>query len=315
MSTFLIIIVALFIAYIIYDIYTTSKVNKLVDRLNFGFQVQEQEEVSLWDGASDLLQLESLRNLLYSSALSRKLDMLIRRSNVNYTFLQVVNTLFFVTVITAGLAYFFTKKPIISILIVFAIPTIVWFIFEFLAAKQQKRNDDQLASMITSMLTTMRAGGTPIQALQSTVKNAGNPMRDSIATVMNNLQIGRTPNVVWKEWADFWGTKNTKLIATGIRLKWESGGQMTSILEHILESIEFNKRVELRVSTLTAQSKMSAWVLASLPFALFALQYFYRADLINAMLATSSGTNMLIYAAISTLVGFFWLNHIAKLRY
>lgn len=314
MSIFLIIFIMLLVGYLIYDIYTTSKTNKLVDRLNFGFKIEEQEDISLWDGASDLLQLESLRNLLYSSALSRKLDILIRRSNVKYSFLQVVNTLFLVTVISAGVAYFLTKMVVVSIAIIFGIPLIVWFIFDFLAAKQQKRNDDQLASMITSMLTTMRAGGTPIQALQSTVKNAGNPMRDSIASVMNNLQLGRTPNVVWKEWSDFWDTKNTKLIATGIRLKWESGGQMSSILEHILESIEFNKRVELRVSTLTAQSKLSAWVLASLPFALFALQYFYRPDLINAMLATSTGTNMLLYAAFSTLIGFFWLHQIAKLK-
>lgn len=302
------------LGYLIYDIYNTNKTNKIVDRLNFGFKTIEQEEVSLWDGASDLLQLESLRNLLYSSALSRKLDILIRRSGVKYSFLQIVNTLFLVTLILAVIAYFVTNMIVVSIAIILILPIIVWFTFEFLAAKQQKRNDDQLASMITSMLTTMRAGGTPIQALQSTVKNAGNPMRDSIASVMNNLQLGRTPNVVWKEWADFWDTKNTKLIATGIRLKWESGGQMTSILEHILESIEFNKRVELRVSTLTAQSKLSAWVLASLPFALFTLQYFYRADLINAMLATSTGTNMLLYAAFSTLIGFFWLHHIAKLK-
>lgn len=314
MTIFFITIFVLLIAYLAYDYYTSTKINNLVDRLNFGFKAQEEEEVSLWDGASDLLQLESIRNLLYSSALSRRFDLNIRRSNVDFSFLKIVNTLFFVTVIAAGLGYFFTKKPVVAIAIIFGIPIIVWYFFEYLAAKQQKRNDDQLASMITSMLTTMRAGGTPIQALQSTVKNAGNPMRDSIANVMNNLQLGRTPNVVWKEWADFWGTKNTKLIATGIRLKWESGGQMTSILEHILESIEFNKRVELRVSTLTAQSKMSAWVLAALPFALFALQYFYRADLINAMLASSTGTNMLIYAALSTVIGFIWLQQIAKLR-
>jgi len=314
MITFTFILLLLIIAYVIYDFYSSYRTDKVLERLNVGFKVEEEQEVSLWDGASDLLQLEAIRRLLYSSTLSRKFDVLIRRSFIKYSFIQVVGTTFTVSVIVAAIAYFFTKNPMAFIGVIFAIPTIVWFVFEFLAAKQQKRNDDQLSSMVTSMLTTMRAGGTPIQALQATVKNAANPMRDSIAQVMNNLQIGRTPNVVWKEWSDFWGTKNTKLLATGIRLKWEAGGQMTTILEHILESIEFNKRVELRVSTLTAQSKMSAWVLASLPFALFALQYFYRADLINAMMGSSSGKNMLIYALVSTIVGFIWLQKLAKLK-
>lgn len=309
------ILVAALLVYVIYDYYKANKTENLMERINLGFQSTQEENVSLWDGAADLFQLEKVRNLLYSSSISRQLDLLIRRAGIKYTFMQFVSILFFTSLFVAAGLYFYFKKIPFFILGLVLVPLIIWMVLNFLSKQQQKRNDEQLGSMVTSLLTTIRAGGTPMQALHATVKNAANPMRDSIASIMNQLQLGKSPNIVWKDWADFWGTKNTKLLATGIRLKWEAGGQMTTILEHIAESIEFNKKIELRVSTLTAQSKLSAWVLSALPFGLFMMQYSYRPDLINAMFSDSTGTGMLIFAAVATILGFLWLQKIAKLNH
>lgn len=310
---FILLIGALF-AYLVFDYFASVKTDRVLERLNVGFESREEENISLWEGAADLLQLEAIRNLLLTSAITRGFDIRIKRAGVKLSLLQVISIMFTTTVIAAVLSYFYFKVFFAFTLHLLLIPSLFWFVFSFLSARQQKRHDHQLSAMVTGLLTTMRSGGTPIQAMQATVRNSANPMKDSISNVLNNLQIGRSPNLVWKEWADFWGTKNTKLLATGIRLKWEAGGQMTTMLEHILESIEFNKRIELRVGTLTAQSKLSAWVLSLLPLALGLLQYFYRPDLISSMLSDSFGTGMLIYAGVSTVLGFLWLQKIAKLK-
>lgn len=308
-------IIFLLVAYLAYDIYSGYRTDKILERINQGFsEIEDDAEFSMWDGASDLLQLNYVRNLLLSSALSRKLDQMIRRSGVKTSFIQVVTLMFTFMTVGALAAYFLTQNINIILGVLFAIPLLIWVFFQTMSTKMQARIDDQLPGMVTSLLTTIRSGGTPIQALQATVKNAANPMRSSIENVMNNLQLGKTPNVVWKDWSDFWGTKNTKLLATGIRLKWEAGGEMTTILEHILESIEFNKRIELKVRTLTAQSKASAFVLGALPFLLFALQYYKRPDLIQSMMNSEVGKLMLIYAFSSSIIGLFVLLKIAKLK-
>lgn len=315
MQTFLIVLIIILLLYLLYDLYAAMRRDKLIERLNLGFSENEDEEIaSLWEGASNLLQLRKLRNLLYSSVISRKFDLLIRRSALGINFIQVMTLMILSTVALCLLAYFLELSFSFIIAPALLIPITFWFVFKFYSSRQQKRLDDQLAAMITSLLTTMRAGGTPLQALQATVKNASNPMRDSIETVMNNLQLGKTANTVWKEWADYWDTKNTKLLATGIRLKWESGGEMSAILEHILQSIEFNKRIELKVGALTAQSKASAFVLGALPFFLFALQYQQRPDLIQGMLHSEAGNWMLFYSFTSAIIGLFVLLRVAKLK-
>lgn len=314
MVTLVFVVAIALLIYLVLDYLFSIKNDRILDRLNAGFDEKEDELPSLWAGAADLLQLESLRQLLYQSSLTRTFDIRIKRAGLNLDLLQAIAILNISSIATAVVAYFYFKSFYAFIGGLCATPIAMWLILSALSSRQQKIHDNQLAALITSLLTTMRAGGTPIQALQATAKSSADPMGKSISTVMNKLQIGRTPATVWQEWADFWQTKNTRLLATGIRLKWETGGQMSAILEHILETIEFNKRIELRIGTLTAQAKLSAYVLSIMPVALGLLQYNYRPDLITAMMSDEMGKGMLIYAGVSTALGFIWLQKMAKLK-
>jgi tight adherence protein B len=311
---FVISVAIVLLIYLALDYLFSFKNDRILDRLNAGFVTKEENLPSLWAGAADLLQLESLRRLLYESTLTRTFDIRIKRADLNIDLLQAIAVLNISAIATAIISYFYFKSFYAFIGGLFVMPIVMWLMLSMLSTRQQKIHDHQLAALITSLLTTMRAGGTPLQALQATAKSSANPMGKSITTVMNKLQIGRPPAAVWQEWADFWGTKNTRLLAAGFRLKWETGGQMSDILEHILETIEFTKRIELRIGTLTAQAKLSAYVLSIMPVALGLLQYNYRPDLITAMMNDEMGKGMLIYAGISTFLGFIWLQKMAKLK-
>lgn len=310
---FFIIIAALF-AYLLYDYLMTSRNEQMLERLNFGFEDKDQVDPSLWDGASGLLQLESVRNLLYKSALTRAFDIRLKRSGINISLLQGIALLFILTINIAVLAYLYFKIFYVSVGVLVAFPIVFWLILSALARRQQAKLDNQLPSLINSLLTTMRAGGTPTQALRSSSENASNPLRDSVADVLNNLQIGRSPNAVWKEWSDFWGTKSTRLLATGIRVKWEAGGQMSSVLEHIQETLEFNKRIEQRVSALTVQAKFGSWILSLIPALLAYLQYRVKPSLVEDMLVDPIGQYLYMAAGALTVFGFLWLRKLSKLK-
>lgn len=309
-----ILLIVVLLGYLIYDYINSSKNQRMLDRLEFGFDNPDEEVPSLWAGATDLLQLESLRDLMERSAITRSLDIMIRRAQLKISTIQALLLLFCLSIIAALVAYYYARNIYAPLGALFLTPFVIWRFWRFLSERQQKRLDLQLAPLINSLLTTMRAGGTPTQALQATSRNAVNPMRDSITHVLNQLQIGHSPNVVWKDWADFWDTKSSRLLATGIRVKWETGGQMTTVLEHILESIEFHKRVEQRINTLTTQAKLGSWVLSIIPPALVYLQYKTDASLVTGMIDDNIGQKLYIYAGISTLVGFFWLRKIAKVK-
>ncbi|MDP8566390.1 type II secretion system F family protein [Methylophilus aquaticus] len=290
------------------------KRQRLIERLEFGFEQQEEQITSLWEGATNLLQLAAIRQLLLSSALIRALDIMIRRAGLRISLLQSIAVLIGITLISALLMHFLYRNNVATVSALLAAPFLTVMIWRFLAERQQRKMDLQLPSLINSMLTTMRAGGTPIQALQATSRNADDPMRKSVTQVLNQLQIGQSPIMVWKEWSDFWDTKPCRLLSTGIRVKWEAGGQMTSVLEHILESIEFRKKIQERIDTLTTQAKFGSILLSVIPPLLLYMQYRVRPELVTEMFDDPTGQKIYIAAGVLTTIGFFWLRKMAKIK-
>ncbi|TXI37737.1 MAG: hypothetical protein E6Q51_02615 [Methylophilus methylotrophus] len=309
-----VILLLLLLAYLLYDIYMDSQRQKIMERLEFGFESEAIEQPSLWDGATNLMQVNAIRQLLYRSVITRTLDVTIKRAGFKFGLFQALFILLFVACVAGLGIYFFANNPAATVAVFFLAPLSIFMIWRLLAEQQQKKIDLQLPSLINSMLTTMRAGGTPIQALHATSRNADNPMKDSITQVLNQLQLGQSPITVWKDWSDFWDTKSTRLLSTGIRVKWEAGGQMASVLEHILESIEFRRKIEQRINTLTTQAKLGSILLSVIPPLLVYLQYRVKPELVIEMFNDEIGKQLYLYAGILTTVGFFWLRKMAKIK-
>lgn len=316
MELLLLSIVAVVLVYLIYDYLESSRREKIIERITTGLDTsyQDTSSDSMWTGAMDLVQLEAVRSLVYSSAISRAFDLALRRAGFKIGLMQAIFIVVVVSSVSSAIVYAYFKNVSAALGALFVFPILVWLVVSHFAEKRQSEMDKQLPALINSLINTMRAGGTPVQALMASSENAPNPLKESMTEVLNFIQLGRPPVLAWKEWSDFWDTKDTKLLSSGIRLKWDSGGQMTSVLEHIYDTLEFRRRMELKVSTLTAQAKLSSWILSALPFLLALITYLYRPDLFDVMLNDKRGTSILIYVVISTIIGFLWLRHIAKLR-
>lgn len=89
---------------------------------------------------------------------------------------------------------------------------------------------------------------------------------------------------------------------------------MSSVLEHILETIEFRKKIEERINTLTTQAKLGSIVLSLIPPLLVLMQYRVTPDLVMEMFNDETGQKIYMFAGGLTLVGFFWLRKMAKIK-
>jgi tight adherence protein B len=300
--------------FLVFDYIVTSRHDRMRERLLEGVLGMDEEEVSLWADAADLLKVDAFRQLIEKSTLTRSFDIKLKRSGFKITLLKGVMLMVLGAISGAFVAFYYFSNLSAAIAGLLVIPGLMWFLLSHFAQRRLNKHDQQLPALITGLITTIGAGGTPMQALQVASKNAPKPISESLEMLVNGMQIGKSPIAAWKDWSEFWDTPSCKLISTGVRLKWESGGQMTAILVHILETLEFHKRMALRVGTLTAQAKLSAWVLSALPVALALLTNAYRPDLFNSMLTDPLGVKLLIVAGVLSLLGFIWLRKIARLK-
>ncbi len=89
---------------------------------------------------------------------------------------------------------------------------------------------------------------------------------------------------------------------------------MSAILEFILDALESRRRMELRIQTLTAQARLSTWVLLALPFLIGLITWSLNPTLFNEMLADPTGQDAIAACGVLMVVGYFWLRRIANLR-
>ena len=308
-------LIALVIAYLLFDYLQESRIDRARERLMADvYDTEEEEEVSLWSDAADLLQLETMQRILEDSVLARRFDKHLKKSGINLSLPKIFLILLATTAIVAGGTYAYFKMLLAPVVSSIAIPVLFWLILSKLAERRTRRLDEQLPAMVSQFLTTLRSGGTPLQAMQSISRNAPSPIRESIGDLLHTMQIGVPATQAWREWSLFWDTRSAHMLSMGIRLKWETGGQMTAILAHILDSMEFHKRMELRVETITAQAKLSAYILTGLPFAVAMTTYSIRPDLFEHMINDPFGKKALMFTGALLTVGFIWLRKMAKLE-
>lgn len=284
------------------------------ERLVAGMLETEEAEVSLWRDAADLLQLETIQELLRNSKLTQQLDYQLKLAAAPLSLLASITLIVIVTVGVAAIGYVLLKAWWASVAGLVLTPFLLFSFLKFMANRRVAKHDSQLPGMVAQMITSLRSGGTPMQAMQSVAQNGPSPVRESIASLLHDIQVGRSGPQAWRDWATFWNTRSANLLALAIRLKWDTGGQMVNILEHVLTTMEFHRRMELRVQTITAQARLGSYFLSGTPFLLGAIMYSVRPEPIDSMIADPIGIKI-IWAGIGLLVvGFFWLRRLGKLE-
>jgi tight adherence protein B len=306
-------IIGALIAYLLFDYFTNYQRNQQFERITIGFEPTQLEQEEAGTNLA-IININRIKALTEQSPILTKLSLNLQRAGIVINVLLAFLLIVIISSIIATAAYMWSDKWWTLPLAWISTYLLQWNTIKFFSTQKQKKHDNQLSTLISTFLTTMRSGGTPMQALTTTAINGPQPIAGSIQNILDNLQLGRNPNAVWKEWADYWDTKHARLLATGIRLKWETGGEMTKMIEHIQDTFEFSKRIELRVESVTALTKLSAIVLSFITPGMFLLLYFKRPDLMDNMFADETGVKLLYTSAGLVILGFFWMRKLGKLK-
>jgi tight adherence protein B len=274
----------------------------------------DEQDVSLWRDAADLLQLNALQRLLARSPLARALQQRLERSGLP---LSLTGTVLLATVLAAtaaGTALSLTRRPDYAVATFLAVVMLAWIGLSALAARRVRALELQLPAFVTQMITTLGAGGTALAAVRNAAKNAPAPLGPSMQNLVRRLELGVAPVRAWREWAEGWNSPACRLLSTAVRIKWDAGGEMSTMLGYVFDQLESRRRMELRIDTLTSQARLSSVILMALPFVIGFITYSFNPDLFEEMLADPIGQKALLIAGGLMVLGFFWLRRIARLQ-
>lgn len=138
----------------------------------------------------------------------------------------------------------------------------------YIAKKRLTAFNNQLGDTITMMSNALRGGYSFLQTLDMVSKEAPYPVNVEFRRVVQEVGLGRTTEEALGNLQRRVPSDDLDLLITAVNIQMEVGGNLAQILDTIGHTIRERVRIKGEINTLTAQGRISAWVITGLPVGL-----------------------------------------------
>jgi tight adherence protein B len=131
-----------------------------------------------------------------------------------------------------------------------------------------KAFNSRLADTITLIANALRAGSSFLQAIEMVVRESEPPISTEFGRVIREVNLGLPFEEALQNMVRRVRSDDLELMATAISVQHQVGGNLAEILDSISFTIRERVRIKGEIRTLTAQQRLSGYVVGFLPIGL-----------------------------------------------
>jgi tight adherence protein B len=178
----------------------------------------------------------------------------------------------------------------------------------------------RLQAFITQLepATRLMAGGLRVglglrQAMAVVIDELADPARHEFRRVIGQTNLGASIFDAMDGLATRMPSHEALMLARVFRVQSETGGDLARILDQLADTIKDRRHVQRKSSALTAEGRMSAWVLMLIPVALGLFISATQPTMANALFYTMIGHIVLLTVAGLELCAFLCLKALLRI--
>ena len=204
------------------------------------------------------------------------------------------------------------------VLLVLAGPLITYFlsgvVLKFMQRRRARAFDAQLGDTITLLSNALKAGYSFAQAISTVSKTAAPPIADEFARATREMALGISVDDALQHMVQRNQSEDFDLMVTAVQIHRVVGGNLAEILDTIALTIRERVRIKGEIRTLTAQARMSGWIILILPIALAGILTVISPEYFTPMFHETLGRIMLIVSGFSMLLGYALIQKIVNIE-
>jgi tight adherence protein B len=195
-----------------------------------------------------------------------------------------------------------------------AVPFAVRVLIVRRVTKKRARFADQLPDNLQVLASALRAGHSLVGALSVVVDDAAEPSRTEFRRVVADEQLGVPLEAALEVVVLRMDNRDLAQIGLVAALQRQTGGNMAEVLDRVTETIR--ERAELRrmVQTLTAQGRMSRWVVSLIPVGLLVAISALNPTYVGPLFTETFGRVLLVVAAVMVVMGSLVIKRIVNIK-
>jgi tight adherence protein B len=199
-----------------------------------------------------------------------------------------------------------------------------WWIPRFYVNRRKNKRlqafNDHLADTITLVANALRAGASFLQAIELVVRETQPPISTEFNRVIREVNLGLPFEQALSNMVRRVRSEDLELLTTAITIQHQVGGNLAEILDSIAFTIRERIRIKGEIRTLTAQQRMSGYVVAGLPIGLVVILSVIAPNFMEPMFGPPYiagiplGVIILVLGGVMMLIGFLAIRKIVDIE-
>jgi len=177
--------------------------------------------------------------------------------------------------------------------------------------KRQTKFQDQLLDALTLITGAVRVGFSFLQALDVAINELAEPASREFAEVKREMDLGIPLSEALVGLSERMASDDLFLVVTAININAQVGGNLTVILEAIINTISERIKLLGEVRVLSSYARYSSYLLSGLPFIVAGAIFLLNPDYISQLILPGIGRYILGTALVLIVLGNIWIRRIA----
>lgn len=252
----------------------------------------------------------TLAKMSIIAALQRMLD----QANIPWSAARTLIHLVGISAIAGAAAHFAKLDLWISISLsvgLLILPIVVIFILRKIRLNKFL---NQLPDVFELMSQALRAGHSLPNAILLISQQLSDPVRSEFARVFHEQNLGIKVDDALKNMAKRIGMMDVNFFVTAVCIQRQTGGDLAEVLDNISSVIRDRIKLFGMVKALTAEGRLSGWVLLALPMVVFVLEMVVNPEYASKLTDTEMGQYMLIAGAVMQIMGLAMIQKIVNIK-
>ena len=204
--------------------------------------------------------------------------------------------------------------PIFGAALGLALAIVPWWRVASRRSARIERIERQFPEALDLMGRSMRAGHAFPSAVKMVAEEMPEPLGSDFRILFDEMNYGVPTSEALAHLAERVPVPDVSYFVVAVMIQRESGGNLAELLDSIAKIVRQRLQLLGEVRTLSAEGKLSAYILTGLPFGVALMVNLLNPDFMAVLFTDPMGHRMVGVALFMMLLGILWMRSIIRIR-
>lgn len=187
-------------------------------------------------------------------------------------------------------------------------------ILNTIRSKKSAKFAEELPDVLNIIASSLQSGLSFTLALESVARESNGEVSLQMRRVLAEVQVGRNLIDSLQDVADRMDSQDFRWTISALTIQREIGGNLSDILTTTSEAIRGRGEIRNEIRALSAEGRMSAYVLIALPILMLLYLRLTRPESFTLMFSTGPGLVMMTIVGILMFIGWIWVKQVVRIK-